>query len=1607
MHQLRIIVLSIFVFISNLLTGQVVDGGNIALPNGDLSAIACVTSGQEKVFDIILNNNSGENSAWVVTDTFDMIIGLPANPPIDLDNYIEEQIRVWHLSYEQIDGLAVGVTKDDITGNFDYSNHVFLGQKRLFPGTLSLVSGDTIISCSGDGLSDSITLSIINNNGLNNAFIISDIDGKILNIDQDSIINTDSLGIGLCYIQHITFESGLIGLVKDSSLINLIGCYELSNQISISKTVVNGGYIYLGQGRTDITICVGDGQADAFTPTLINDIGTNKRWIITDSLGKILALVNNGTFNLEGVGPGKCRIYHVRYESIQNLVRNQNIDSLSGCFDLSNPIRINRIEGDTKPGILSSNTINDFCNGDGIGDTVVVNNNGNIGDRYTQIIVDQNGIILDTFSGKTYDFEGFKKVNIAFVLGLSYIDGLQRLEIGANVEDLEGCYSISNSIPVSIENTSGGIITFSNDADSIIICSGDQLSDIANVNIVDTCGLVYQWVITNPSGTILSIQSISSVDLDIDARDSTYLSLIAYNSTITGIDLGKNIASITGCFGLSNQLLILNSFGVVEGGDLSTEENKTRCIQPDIIDTIRFSISNFEGDSTFFVLVSSDTIIEITKDTFMVLSNFMNGVYTLYHIASKDYISGVIIGNNINDILGCYERSNGIEINIQFVNGGQISANPTIGSSICLGDSLVDNISINISDAIGEDSYIILTDTFGTIIDVYINNEIIVDSQFPDVFLLRNMSFNGSISGLVKDSSINNINGCVHFSPHLQFSINRISPIQISFPNDQDTLIYCAGFQDPIVDVIFAGGQGEDTLIVISDIDGRVISSQDSTRINLSLIAELHLSIKVYTASDSILIDTAGIVSTVKCWVRSNTLEIINRRPSAGQISFDNLADTLYYCDNQEILDSIQTQASGVIGDKQTLVITDLNNNIINTIEGYKIDPASLNVDTAYIYNLSYYDAVPINIDTSISSLEGCLDLGDPMVLIFQRINGGSVTFEDGDSTKISCIGDNLDSLLLLDTLGHIFSYIIADQDSSIIIFGPRISDLGIDTLSAGKYCIWHLSSTEGVPLSIGNNISNLTGCVDLSNKLNLEIQQSINDLDIITLDSIIVNCDNDFVRNIYITPSDTSGLSKYYVVIDTAGNIISIEDTSMFIIGDGQYEIIQLGFNTIPENFQTSTNLLNLRGCFGFSNTLLIESQIFDGGQVSISGLDQIDFCGIGVTSDSLYPTLSSRGSPNSIWIVTDDEGLVLDTFNTLPVIIDNNGPDICYIQHIAYLDGISLPEIDSALTNIDGCYDISNQIQVSKTLIRGGSILVNNDTILNICSGDQTIDQVNISITGSTGPNSAWLLSDTLSNIVSILATPPNNFNGLPTGSCLLRHIRYLADGLSGLDVGFNIDELSGCYQTSNALRINKISVNGGKLSVIDTLRELTICVDDGVAENITPILIENIGPNQLWMITSAIGEITSLDIFPPFNFEGEEEGQSFIWNVNYADDASGLELGLFLSDIEGCLAISNPIRIRKKIGNDCVVSTNDDLNLTDISISPNPTNGILNISNQKVQKGTISIFNTYGTIVSSQPLEARQFYDISLDTYVSGIYYIKIETSLGKYSFRIIKI
>jgi len=328
--------------------------------------------------------------------------------------------------------------------------------------------------------------------------------------------------------------------------------------------------------------------------------------------------------------------------------------------------------------------------------------------------------------------------------------------------------------------------------------------------------------------------------------------------------------------------------------------------------------------------------------------------------------------------------------------------------------------------------------------------------------------------------------------------------------------------------------------------------------------------------------------------------------------------------------------------------------------------------------------------------------------------------------------------------------------------------------------------------------------------------------------------------------------------------------------------------------------------------------------------------------------------------------------------------------------------------VSGVNGCYALSNSIEVTRTENMGGDIALDDGTVeRTVCVGAGIPNLINFESTNAVGENFAWVITDPDGQILGLPAAPPVSLEAAGTGTCLIWNISY-SDGLTGLVPGANVNNLEGCHDFSNPITVTRNGVNGGDIEFDNGTNEVTICVGDGIADPLNVNLINQEGTNSAWVITNETGDIVGLPSAPPFDLEGAETGICQIWNISYYDGLTGLEMDSNVANLVGCFALSNPLTVtRVNEGVACTTSTNDLVDNAAFEIHPNPTSGFVNVNINRTFSGTLDmrLLDVSGRVIVAKQTNAM-VENMDLTNLVAGVYFLEISNEFFIGTKRIVK-
>ncbi|MDT0605584.1 hypothetical protein [Croceitalea rosinachiae] len=570
--------------------------------------------------------------------------------------------------------FSLGILMTGCVGDSDDDATVVLNAGALSGGPFTFAVDGQPDMVSG------ITLDATDLTGSIQNYVITDNQKNILGLPPTLMavegVDFDEAGVGACYIYHITYEEGLSGLEAGENLDDLAGDFDLSNFIIVNRNTLNAGM--LAGGPFEFLV---DGMPDMVSGITLDDSALNgdtQSYVITDDSKNILGLPPTleavEGVDFDGAGVGSCYIYHITYSGdLTGFEMGENLDDLMGNFSLSNFIEVERngLSAGTIAGGPYEFTV------DGMPDMVsgiTLDNSTATGSIGTWVITDdQNNILglpptLTAVEGVDFDEAG---EGVCLIWYMRYEDGLNGLEAGNNVSDLDGFYALSNSITVTRNGINAGVIS-GGPYEFTVDGMPDTVSSITLDNSMAT-GSIGTWVITDDQNNILGLPptlgAVEGVDFDAAGVGVCLIWYMRYEDGLTGLMMGNNVSGLEGFYGLSNSITVTRNpleAGTLSGGPYTFSVDGT----PDMVSGIMLDDANLTGSNQTYVITDDAGNILGLPPTLAAVEgvDFDGagvGVCYIWHLTYEDGLAGLAMGQNANDLDGFFDLSNFIMVTRQ------------------------------------------------------------------------------------------------------------------------------------------------------------------------------------------------------------------------------------------------------------------------------------------------------------------------------------------------------------------------------------------------------------------------------------------------------------------------------------------------------------------------------------------------------------------------------------------------------------------------------------------------------------------------------------------------------------------------------------------------------------------------------------------------------------------------------------------------------------------------------------------------------------------------------------------------------------------------------
>lgn len=1297
-------------------------------------------------------------------------------------------------------------------------NQLVTAQDCNVDGGVISPSGNTVI-CSGDDSDDIVNVNLTNNIGSNSLWILTDQNNIILSTGTSAQFNFEGFDEGVVIIYHASHD-GTVSFPDGTDLDDLNGCYDLSNPISIVINIISGGIIYDDENTTIRAVCVDDGISSNILLTLEDNIGDNSRWLITDESGIILDIPPAPPFSFEGEDAGLSIIYNISFGEITGLEVGSNILDLSGCYDLSNPYQVIKTDGEVDGGTINTNSLQQFCSGDGVSDIFTVNLSGRIGDNSAFITASASGEILRIQTVPQFDFEGIQESQIT-IWHLSYNDGLRNLNVGRSFSDLQGCFNFSNSLDVELEVVDGGTINNINGSNDLIFCTNDGISDMVAIDVKGSIGAINRFVLTDENGDIIDITSNTAFNFEGVESGKCFIYNISYNDVPQGLELGSNIEDINDCHSFSNAISVTRLAGTVNSLSISTDDNTTICTGDDLPDIIDVQLTGTPGSTGAWVITDEDSIIlELPSSPPFDFSSAPPGLCRIFYIDYVEGTSGVEVGNKINNLIGCFEISNEIEIDRNGVNGGQLSlASGDTSLLICVGNASSNILPLNLTGSFGSNSRWVVTEGEDSIILVSTTDQIDFNVTQPGSCKLWHISYEDGLIGLQLREKLNELIGCYDLSNPIIIDKNQGNTFPGTiFTNDPTDVCVGEGSGDNI-EFDELPGIGTISNWIVTDSGGNIILVQLSRAIFVDDLPGGTCTVRNIRYEEGIVgLEEGGVITNLQgCFSLSNPININKKEVNGGSLTLSSNGSTdAILCKEGTSSSTVGLNVEGEKGDDFRFLLTTAIGNIIEISSAPSFQFEDRTSGDFGIWHIGYEQGTTgIEVGGNINQISGCFDLSNPVSISIQTVSGGNIQTVDGQTSLDLCVGEgttDLVEVLLDDVIGLRRNWVLTDG-TGVIIDLPSGPVFNFEDSESGVRNIYNISYNGEISnLEVGMRISDITGCYDLSNPLFITISKVISGtLRIAGNGTTAEICSNDGVSDIIsFEVNDNEGPVTQFFAIDEEGDVKEIYNGSEIDFtgkAEGSILVSSITYYNLT-GFQIGANIQDLEGCFDISNTVTIIINRPNGGILTNElGENEVEICvGEGVT-DFINIQVSNVSGSQSRWFITDESGIILENNRTPPFNLENAGSGTCKIYHVRYEGELTGTAKGLNIGTLQGCLSLSNALTVFRKNVNEGEISFMDGTIeKTICLDDDYLFDIELNAMGNEGETSEWAITDTAG---TILATQPSsvfNFDNAGEGSCLVYLVSY-NDDITGLEAGKSIDSLQGCHLVSNSIRINRV--------------------------------------------------------------------------------------------------------------------------------------------------------------------------------------------------------
>ncbi|RMF03943.1 MAG: hypothetical protein D6772_01415, partial [Bacteroidetes bacterium] len=608
----------------------------VTLADGSDAATLCIGDGVPDPLEFVNSYTGEDNFIYLITDDNNTLLSTSSDAVIDFEGAGAGICRVWGLAYSGNLSVEPGQTIDadsQLSDECFALSESFVTINRNGPqgGSLLWESGETVFrSCTTTEPTDVLTAEVTGADPNSEfVFVVTDENNTIVAIQASADFDLSTLPLGRSVVYGVSYQGALIIDIGDTFIANnpASACSDLSdNTLTIVKRIQNADQVFLTDGSTDVTICVGDGIPDLLTFESSTTSVDTLVFLITNESNTLLDISRDNVIDFDGAGEGICRVWAMVYTGDILAEIGQNIDPdnplASECFDLSdNFVTINR-NGPEAGEIAFADGSDSYqeCQATNGAVLELIHTGAAPNLSYVYLIVNtETGTVASIVTTDSIDLATLP-LGTYDVYGLSYLGNLT-----VNVSDTFGitpladdCFDLSdNTLRISNRSVSVTNISLTNGNTTAAICPNDGIPDILSFTTDYTGGDNLAYLVTDENNTLIRILAASSSNFDIDGPALVRVWAVAFSGNFL-LQPGQTISAGTlisdDCFDLSDNFVLVDRNGPA-GGLLSLAgggDTATTCSGDEVADVLTVTSTGIGAGYVYLITDADNIILDIS-----------------------------------------------------------------------------------------------------------------------------------------------------------------------------------------------------------------------------------------------------------------------------------------------------------------------------------------------------------------------------------------------------------------------------------------------------------------------------------------------------------------------------------------------------------------------------------------------------------------------------------------------------------------------------------------------------------------------------------------------------------------------------------------------------------------------------------------------------------------------------------------------------------------------------------------------------------------------------------------------------------------------------------